>query len=90
MLAQWGLGRIINCVAEHNIYIVHPDASLDVESRAAKTFDSIFGQACHCDLSDILSLLNGRRSVKDVIDIAESLLKDYVLDIIVWLLRYVF
>ena len=88
-LEQWGIGRVINCVAGHNVYTVHPDASLDVESRAAKTFDGIFGYKLNCDLSDFLSLLDGRRSVQDVIDDTESTMKDYILDIIVWLLRFV-
>jgi hypothetical protein len=90
ILESCGVGRVINCICGYTIFIVHPDAPIDVESNVAKAFHGVFGYRFHFTLQEILCLFDGRRSLSEVIKGMTSSTQEYAIDIVVWLLRFIF
>ena len=87
VLESSGVGRVINCVCGYTIFIVQPDAPIDVDSNVAKAFNGVFGYRFHCTLQDTLSVFDGRRSLSEAIKCLPISIQEYAVDLVVWLLR---
>lgn len=86
-LAHLGLGRVITCLSAASRFVLHPEAAVDVSSRAARAFYGVYGTALHCELYSVLQHFDGSSTLADISTKVDSLVAEYFIDIVIWLLR---
>ena len=67
--------------------MIHPEAAVDISSRAARTFYGVYGAALQCELYSVLQHFDGSSTLSEISAKVDSLVAEYLIDIVIWLLR---
>ncbi|TMW66785.1 hypothetical protein Poli38472_014097 [Pythium oligandrum] len=86
-LVYWGYGRVIDTITMHNIYQVHPNCSLRVQSACALEFRRKFPPH---ELCEILSSYAGSRRIGEYVKSLSSIKKIEYIHMLIWLLQHDF